>query len=173
MSNKRQTNEKHAFPPHFCTKWTGTDIKETGAKAVCEALMSNTTLTKLEMGCMHTWLPFIMFFTVFDITTVTEFGEEGIQTLGKMLMTNRTLKQLEVNGKCKERTHISTSKCFICFYIMQLTGCRIQEKGAAALFEPLKTNTTMTNLNLYCVFKWLKRKRTHIHSQLTFHRINS
>ena len=32
-------------------KWTANNIRESGAKAISESLKTNTTLTKLNLGC--------------------------------------------------------------------------------------------------------------------------
>ena len=51
-------------------------------------------------------------------------------------------------------THISCSKYFLFSFHMQSTDSQIRERGATLLSESLKTNTTITKLNLYCTSKW-------------------
>ncbi|KFH68021.1 hypothetical protein MVEG_06751 [Podila verticillata NRRL 6337] len=84
-------------------------IGDDGVQALSEALKTNSTLTTLDLGANF-------------------ISEEGAEALSVALKTNSTLITLDLSNQCEQ--------------------IRIGDIGAQALSEALKTNSTLTTLNL-------------------------
>ena len=94
------------------------------------------------------------------ISTGNIIGDTGATSLSDSLKTNTTLTELNLSCKDKRKKthkrHPSTMNSFHFLFISTDNG--IGDTGATSLSESLKTNTTLTELNLSCEDK---RKKTH------------
>ena len=91
--------------------------------------------------------------------TGNNIGERGATSLSEALKSNTTLTELYLNGEDKRKAHkrqTSTTHSFS--FIITSTGNKIGDRGATSLSESLKSNTTLTALNLSCDDK---RQKTH------------
>ena len=93
-------------------------------------------------------------------------GSAGATSLSEALKSNTTITELDLSGECKrekiQRTSISKS---LFSFLFTSTDNKIGERGAKSLSEALKSNTTLTELDL-----WGEDKRRHtndIHQQFT------
>ena len=94
------------------------------------------------------------------LSTVNEIGDTGVVSLSKALKSNTTLTELNLESEDKRRKthkrHPSTIHSSL--FLFNLTGNKIGNTGAKSLGESLKSNTTLTALNLSGEDK---RKKTH------------
>ena len=148
-----------------------------------ESLKLNTTLTVLNLECedkrkkdtrdIHQ--QFTLCISLLSIDN--KIGDTGATSLSEALKSNTTLTKLNLcrdnKRKKTHKRHPSTIHSFP--FIFTPTDNNVGDTGAASLSESLKSNTTLTELDLYCKGK---RKKTHkrhpstIHSFL-FHHTNS
>ena len=87
--------------------------------------------------------------------------------MSEALKSNTTLTELNLNGEDKrKKTHKKHPPTIHSFFLFISTDNEIGDTGAASLSEALKSNTTLTELDLRCEDK---RKNTHkgIHQQIT------
>ena len=89
-------------------KSTGNKIRDAGAASLSDALKSNTTLTKLSLGCEHNisdtdgiHQQFIFFSIFFIESTGNKIGETGTASFTKALKTNTTLRSLLLYSEYK------------------------------------------------------------------------
>ena len=175
--NKRKKTQKTSinnslFVIH--TTSTGNKTGETGAISLSEALKSNTTLTKLNLGCEDkkkedTQKTSInnSLFSILITSTDNYIGETGATSLSEALKSNTTLTQLNLKGEDKRKKTQKTSINSSLFSILiTSTANWIRDTGATSLSEALKSNTTLTELNLSCEDK---RKKTHKRHPSTIH----
>ena len=105
-----------------------------------------------------------------ELSTDNSIGETGVKSLSESLKSNTTLTQLNLSGEDKRKKahkrHPSTIHSFP-FHITS-TGSIIGERGAASLSESLKSNTTLTELNLSGQDKRKKTHATHSSSNYSF-----
>ena len=101
-------------------------------------------------------------FTLSILITSTEngIGETGAKSLSESLKSNTTLTKLDLRGKDKrnktQKRHPSTIHSFL--FLNTSTDNEIGDTGVKSLSESLKSNTTLTKLNLRGEDK---RKKTH------------
>ena len=120
-----------------------------------EALKSNTTLTKLDLRGKHKKKehePKESIQTLLSIhftSIVRDFGKYGLKALNEGLESNTTLNALNLEGedKTKQHTKVFFNKVPLFMYFT-FTGSSIRDTGATSLSESLKSNTTLTALNL-------------------------
>ena len=120
-----------------------------------ESLKSNTTLTELNLGgedkrqktgiisINNSLFPFLI--------TITEnnIGYTGAASLSESLKSNTTLTELSLRCEDKrKKTLKDVHQQFTFFLSHHNTGNSIGERGAISLSESLKSNTTLTELNL-------------------------
>ena len=149
----------------FLITTTGNNIGDTGATSLSEALKSNTTLGELNLWGddkrkkTYKWHPSTIHsfhFSLHQQTTTLEKREQH-HWVNHWNQTQHSVYSIWV-VKTKEDTQMtSINKPLFSFLIIQ-TGNNIGETGAASLSEALKSNTTLTELNLSCEDK---RKKTH------------
>ena len=100
-------------------------------------------------------------FTHFLIfATVNSIGDAGVTSLSESLKSNTTLTKLYLRVEDKrKKTHKCNPSTIHSFpFSSHQTDSNIGERGATSLSEALKSNTTLTEVNLSCKDK---RKKTH------------
>ena len=73
-----------------------------GTTSLCEALKVNTTLTKLNIGCMDIYRILLyakITFILYNCSTGNMITAVGAQALCEVLKSNTTLTDLKLNGK--------------------------------------------------------------------------
>ena len=158
----------HISLPPFLITSTGNEFGDTGATSLSEALKSNTTLTQLNlMGekkrkKTHKRHPstnqsFHFLFT----STDNKIGERGSTSLSEALKSNTTLTTLNLSGEDKrKKTHKRHPSTIHSSFLITLTdNGKFGDSGAVPLSEALKSNTTLTKLDLSSEDK---RKAIHI-----------
>ena len=98
-------------------------------------------------------------------------GERGATSLSKALKSNTTLTALNLSSKHKRKKthkrHPSSNHSFL--FLILSTDNKVGDRGATSLSEALKSNTTLTDLNLESKDKRKKTCKRHpstIHSFL-------
>ena len=87
--------------------------------------------------------------------------------MSESLKSNTTLTKLNLSSEDKrKKTHKRHPSTVHSSILIISTGNKIGETGAASLSESLKSNTTLTKLNLSCEDK---RKKTHKRHPSTNH----
>ena len=101
-------------------------------------------------------------------STANRIGDAGATTLSESLKSNTTLTKLYLSGEDKRKKtrerHPSTIHFFS--FLFTTTGNEIGDTGAISLCEALKSNTTLTQLDLWSEDK---RKKTHTRYPSTIH----
>ena len=146
---------------------------------MCDALKSNTTLTKLHLNCEHkrnnTQKTFInnQLFSIHIKSTGNYMGCTGATSLSDALKSNKTLSELNLSGKHKrnntEMTYIDNSLFSI---PIKSTENNIEYTGATSLSYALKSNTTLTELYLHGEDKRNNTQMTSINKPLFSIHIN-
>ena len=102
-------------------------------------------------------------FSFLIATTDNNIGEEGATSLSESLKTNTTLTKLNLGGEEKKKTHKRHSSTIHSFpFLFTSTENKIGDTGATSLSESLKSNTTLTELDLTGEDK-RKRHTKYIH----------
>ena len=122
-----------------------------------DALKSNTTLTALNLEGEHKRNNTQMIsinnplFSIHIKSIGNKIGETGTTSLSDALKSNTTLIELNLSGENKRNNTqmISTNNPFF-FIIIISTDNAIGERGATSLSDALKSNTTLTKLDLSC-----------------------
>ena len=95
----------------------------------------------------------------FEYPTDNEIGEAGATSLSESLKSNTTLTEFHLCGKDKRKKthkrHPSANHSFHFHFIS--TDNNIGERGTTSLSEALKSNTTLTKLDLMSEYKRHKR----------------
>ena len=172
---RRHTKDNHqqfTFPFLFTS--TDNKIGYTGATSLSESLKSNTTLTELDLSredkIKKTYKrhPLTIHSSFLFNSTDNEIGYTGATSLSESLKSNTTLTALYLSGEDKRKKthkrHPSTSHSFP-FSLFTPTGNDILGSGTASLSESLKSNTTITKLNLWGQCK-RRHKKTSINNSL-------
>ena len=82
-------------------------------------------------------------------STDIDIGERGATLLSESLKSNTTLTALDLSSKDKRRRTKDVHQQFTIFPLLfTTTGNNIGDTGATSLSEGLKSNTTLTLLNL-------------------------
>ena len=124
---------------------TDNEIGNEGIESLCETLKINSTLTKLDLSGelrdisineYKQWISMIM--------TGNKGCNEGAKTLGEMLHENKSLKTLYYRRQKKwgERQKMTIH--------IERTGTSFGLEGAKSLSKGLKTNTSLTELDIQC-----------------------
>ena len=144
---------------------TGNDIGERGAISLSESLKSNTTLTEFYLSCedkrKKTQMTSINNSLVSLLFTSTDnkIGETGATSLSEALKSNTTLTELYLNSEGKRKnTQMKDISSSVFSFLFTTTGGDLGKNGVISLSEALKSNATLTKLNLYSKDK---RKKTH------------
>ena len=155
---RKKTYKRYPSAIHFLpfSSQTDNDIGDTGTAALSESLKSNTTLTQLNLNCedkrkkthkisiSNSLFSFSLF-----ITTASDIGETGATSLGEALKPNTTLTQLNLFCEDKiKKTHKRHPSTIHSSFLFTSTGNNIGESGATSLSDALKSNTTLTELDL-------------------------
>ena len=160
------------------------DIEDTIAESLSETLKSNTTLTKLDLSgddkrkkTHKRHISTIHSFSILITSTDNEICETGVKALSEALKSNTTLTKLNLDGvgKKKEGTQkISINNSFVSV-LKSSTANKVRDTGATSLSEALKSNTTLTELDLTCEYETKGKKTKDVHQQFTLfhsHHIN-
>ena len=87
---------------------------------------------------------------------------KGITSLNESLKSNTTLTELNLSGEGKrKKTRKRHPKTIHSAFLFASTGNEIGDTGAASLSEALKSNTTLTKLDLSGEDKRKKTHKTH------------
>ena len=140
----------------FLTNSTANKIGDSGATSLSDALKSNTTLMKLNLWGNYkrnnTQMASINnpLFSILIKSTANNIGYIGATSLSDALKSNTTLTQLNLWCKHKKRnsTQIASIDKSLFSIIIKSTGNKIGERGAKTMSDALKSNTTLTKLNL-------------------------
>ena len=100
-------------------------------------------------------------------------GDAGATSLSEALKSNTTLTQLNLWGEDKKRRHKRHPSTIHFSILITSTDNQIEETGTTSLSESLKSNTTLSKLNLGGEDKGHTKD---IHHQLTlfhYHHANS
>ena len=151
-THKRHTSTIHSF---FLIKSTVNNIGDTGATSLSEALKSNTTLIELNLirkDKRHTKDTHQQFtlFSIRNTSTGNKIGDKGAKSMSESLKSNTTLTELDLSGedKKKEDTHKTSINNSLFSILITSIGNKIGDTGATSLSESLKSNTTLTKLNM-------------------------
>ena len=99
--------------------------------------------------------------------TDNKIGGTGATSLSESLRSNTTLNQSDEYKKKKtHKRHTSTIHVFT--FSPNSTGNDIGDTGASSLSEALKSNTTLTELNLSCEDKRQKTHKNHSQTNYSF-----
>ena len=82
------------------------------------------------------------------ISTGNKIGNRGATSLSKSLKSNTTLTELYLSCEDKRKKTHKRHQQFILSLIFTFTVNKIRKRGAISLNESLKSNTTLTKLNL-------------------------
>ena len=132
---------------------TGNEIGDTGATSLSESLKSNTTLTALDLRSedkrkkthkdIHQQFTLSFLFS----STDNEIGDTGATSLSESLKSNTTLTRFNLSCEdIRKKTQKDIHKQFT--LVLLTTDNKIGERGATSLSESLKSNTTLTELDL-------------------------
>ena len=157
-------------------KSTANPIGDTGMTSLGEALKSNTTLTKIDLGGKHkrniTQMASINnpLFSIFIKSTGNSIGDTGAKSLSDALKSNTTLKQLDLERENKRNNKQMTSINNQLFSIFNKSTVNdIGDTGVKSLSDSLKSNTTLQQLDLDCEHKRNNTQMASINNQLFFH----
>ena len=159
---------KSLFPFLFTS--TGSKIGEIGTTSLSDALKSNTTLTKLNIGCEHQKITLkyrsTNYSSFFVTPTDNNIGDAGTTSLSEALKSNTTLISFILTGEDKGKKHAKDiHQQFTLSFLFTSTENGIKETGATSLSKALKSNTTLTELNLSGEGK--RKDTKDIHQQFT------
>ena len=141
---------RHANSQH---QQADNSIETEGARALSDALKTNTTLQSLNLECEQEesekdgWIADIV--NNKHKQADNGIGAEGARALSEALKVNTTLQSLNLFGEQEQSVEdgwiadIANNK-------HQQAGNDIGEEGARALSDALKTNTSLQSLNLRC-----------------------
>ncbi|RUP44721.1 hypothetical protein BC936DRAFT_149090, partial [Jimgerdemannia flammicorona] len=112
-------------------------IDDLGASAIAEALKMNTRLQNLNLESVRSML----------VSVDNRIEAKGASVLSEALKVNTALQNLNLKGM---------HDWFVLHFLLIIgvhsmlfsVGNRIDDKGASALAEALKMNTTLQNLNV-------------------------
>ena len=137
-----------------------------------DALKSNTSLTKLCVGGGHktnnTQMASInnLLFYILIESTGNGIGDRGATSVSDALKSNTTLTKLCVGGEHKETTQMTSINNLLFYILIESTGNDIGYRGATSLSDALKSNTTLTKLDLSGGHKRNNTKGIHQQSTL-------
>ena len=80
--------------------------------------------------------------------------------MSELLKSNTTLIELNLKGEDKRKKTQKTSTNNSLFYFFTSTVNEIGDTGASSLSEALKSNTTLTELNICCEDKRKNTQKT-------------
>ena len=102
-------------------------------------------------------------------STDNEIGERGATSLSDALKSNTTLTELSLGGEHKINNTKVTPINNSFFHSIKQTGKKIGDIGATSLNHALKSNTTLTKLDLGCEDKRNNTQMAFIDSAVLFH----
>ena len=109
------------------------NIGDDGAKALAQALQTNTTLQELEHGN-------------------NQVGDDGAKALAQVLQTNKTLQRLSLSSNQISddgaRALAQALQTNTTLQLLDLNDNQISDDGAKALAQALQTNTTLHGIGL-------------------------
>ena len=106
-------------------------------------------------------------FSIHIVSTGNNIGDTGVTSLSEALKSNTTLTKLNLYCENKrKKTHKRHPSAIHSFILFTSTANDIEETGATSLSKALKSNTTLTELDLSGEDK---RKKTHKRNPPTIH----
>ena len=81
---------------------------------------------------------------------VNDIGERGAASLSEILKSNTSLTKLDLGGGYQRNNTKVVPPFFFFFIHIKSTDNIIGERGAASMSDALKSNTTLTELDLSC-----------------------
>ena len=128
--------------------------------SLIDALKSNTTLTQLNLSSEHKRNNTRMastnnqLFFISIKSTGNTIGETGVISLIDALKSNTTLTQLSLSCSHKRNnTRMASINNPLFSIFIKSTDNYIGDTGATSLSDALKSNTTLTELDLHCEYK--------------------
>jgi hypothetical protein len=160
---------------HLCNHFSGPAISrlttlglyggssgDDGAKAIAEALKSNTSFIALYFNCRAIGTDGVkaiaeMLKSNTSLTTLkfryNEIGDDGAKAIAEALKSNTSLTTLNLHtneiGVDGAKAIAEALKSNTSLTTLNLGGNRISVDGAKAIAEALKSNTSLTTLNLW------------------------
>ena len=98
--------------------------------------------------------------------TGSSIGDTGTTSLSESLKSNTKLKKLNLSSEDKKDIQKTSINNSLFPFLYSSTGNKIGDAGATSLSESLKSNTTLTQLNLSCEDKRRDTKEIHHHFTL-------
>ena len=104
---KKKQHEKDIYQQYILSfltpKYTVNNIGDTGVKSLSEALMTNTTLTDIDLRGKHEGNQFVLIQNHHFFSNKTEniIGETGVASLSEALKINTALSILDLTCKHK------------------------------------------------------------------------
>ena len=92
-------------------------------------------------------------FYVIMKSTGNKIGDTGATSLSEELKSNTTITKLDLSREHKRNTQITSINNPPFYILIKSTGNNIGEAGATSLSDALKSNTTLTKLNLSGKYK--------------------
>ena len=159
-SEGKRNNTKIALvnqpTPSILTKSTDNIIGDKGATSMGEALKTNTTLTQIELRGEdkrnNTQIASINkpLFSINIKSIENRIGERGATSLFYALKSNTALTKLDLKSEHKRNnTQMASISNPLFSILIQSTDNNIGDAGATSLSDALKSNTTLTKLNLW------------------------
>jgi hypothetical protein len=97
-----------------------------------------------------------------------DIGDTGVTSLSEALRSNTTLTELDLDGEDdRKKTRNRHPLTIHSFFLLIQTGNYIEDTGATSLSDALKSNTTLTKVNLKCEYK--RRHKRHSSTIHSFH----
>ena len=110
------------------------DVSDLGAKHLADALLSNTTLTKL---CLPG----------------NSIGPDGVAALAKVIIGSNTLRDLNLSGNLIDATSAEmlalALEHSVCLRRLRLLDCKLAPESAMRIFEALESNRSLVSLALH------------------------
>ena len=112
-------------------------------------------------------------FSILIKSTENYLGDEGAKSLGDALKLNTALAKLNLRCEYKRNIPMTSINKPLFSVLIKPTVNHIGDTGATSLGEALKSNTTLTELNLWGEDKRNNTQMTFINNQLFFILIKS
>ena len=159
------------YQPHVFVHYELIDfeIGDRDVKRLSKALKINTTITKLHLKSEPNNTNGINQQLILNKSTGNFIGDTGATSMSDVLKSNTTLTQLCLYGELQGNNTQTTSINNPLFFIpIKWTDNRICDTGATSLSDVLKSNATLTDLDLGREHKIEQTNGIHQQSKFPF-----
>ena len=137
-SNQQKTALDIQEQHQWVMRWNQT---QHSLNSICGVITKETT---------HKWHPSTNHSSILIKSTDNNIGDTGATSLSEALKSNTTLTQLNLWCEHKKKQHANgINQQSLLFHSHKKTGNKIGETGRTSFSEALKSNTTLTKLNLW------------------------